>query len=163
MAGSLAAAGYAFASGTPTGDGREVLGPGIATVTLHIEHSRFTLSPLVGAASGASSDDDRPGRSSSARIRVSQHTTVTFRIVNHDPITHEFIVGDDEVHALHASGTHGVHGAVPGEVTVEPGEMGITKYEFHSPGTVLFACHLPGHAEYGMVGDVIVLRYSATD
>jgi uncharacterized cupredoxin-like copper-binding protein len=135
LAGSLAVAGYAFAAGEPPATRNEqVLGPGEATVTLHLEHSRFVPS----------------------RIVVREHTTVTFVIVNDDPITHELIVGDDAVHALHESGTHGVHGDVPGEVTVLPGMTGTTSFTFHESGTVLFACHLPKHFAYGMVGDVIV-------
>ncbi len=142
LAGSLAVAGYAFASEAPDRDAREVLGPGDATVTLHIEHSRFDL----------------------VEVFVQPHMTVTFRVVNHDPITHEFIVGGDEVHDVHEAGTHGTHGAVPGEVTVAPGEVGTTTFAFHSPGTVLFACHLPGHLAYGMTGEVVVrAEHSATD
>ena len=131
---SMITAAYAFGWSSPDDAGDEVLGPGDVTVTLVIQHSRFAP----------------------ARVVVRQHTNVTFRIVNHDPIGHEFIVGDDEVHARHEAGTHGKHGALPGEVSVGPGETATTTYPFHEPGTVLFACHLPGHFAYGMVGDVIV-------
>jgi uncharacterized cupredoxin-like copper-binding protein len=127
-------AAYAFASSAADDGGAEVLGPGNVTVTLDIEHSRFEP----------------------ARIVVRQHSDVTFRVVNHDPIAHEFIVGDDEVHARHEAGTHGQHGALPGEVSVAPGKTATTTFPFHTPGTVLFACHLPGHFAYGMVGDVVV-------
>jgi uncharacterized cupredoxin-like copper-binding protein len=135
VVGSVSIAGYALAaSGTAAGDDGDVLGPGNVTVTLDVENSHFEP----------------------ARIVVSQHTTVTFEIVNHDPIGHEFIVGGDEVHARHESGNHAQHGALPGEVSVAPGETGTTTYEFHTPGTVLYACHLPGHVAYGMTGNVVV-------
>jgi len=135
IAASTATAAYALAaSGPVTGADDRVLGPSDATVTLVLNHSQFTP----------------------ARVVVRQHTTVTFRIVNHDPIGHEFIVGNDDVHALHEAGTHGRHGAVPGEVSVAPGETATTTYQFHTPGVVLFACHLPGHFAYGMVGEVVV-------
>jgi uncharacterized cupredoxin-like copper-binding protein len=135
VAASVATAAYALAApGKTTAAHHRVLGPGDVTVTLEVNHSRFTPS----------------------RVAVFQHTTVTFRIVNHDPIGHEFIVGDAEVHALHEAGTHGQHGAVPGEVSVAPGETATTTYSFHTPGVVLFACHLPGHFAFGMVGDVVV-------
>ncbi|MEX0665000.1 MAG: multicopper oxidase domain-containing protein [Acidimicrobiia bacterium] len=156
MAASVAVAGYAFASGDGTAATRGVLGPGPVTVTLHVEHSRFKLPPLVNAASDVSSGDGRPGRPSPARVVVRQHTTVTFEVVNHDPIGHEFIVGGEEVHAIHEAGTHGVHGAVPGEVSVAPGETAATTYTFHTQGVVVFACHLPRHFSYGMVGEVVV-------
>ena len=133
---SIATAAYALAAPARTSARAEpsVLGPGDATVTLVVNHSHF-----------------HP-----ARVVVRQHTSVTFRIVNHDPIGHEFIVGPPEVHALHESGTHGEHGAVHGEVSVAPGATATTTYEFHAPGPVLFACHLPGHFAYGMVGEVVV-------
>jgi plastocyanin len=165
LAAGVAAAGYAFASGDANASGDEVLGPGPVTVTLEVEHSKFTPSTLVDAARGVSSDDGRPRRPppAAARIVVRAHTTVTFRVVNHDPIGHELIVGDDEVHAVHEEGTHGVHGAVPGEVSVAPGETGTTTYTFHTPGVTRFACHLPGHVAYGMVGEVVVKSATTSD
>jgi uncharacterized cupredoxin-like copper-binding protein len=131
---AFAAAAYAFATGDTAHTPHGPLGPGNAEATLSVNHSRFTP----------------------ARVVVSEGTTVTFTIVNNDPIGHEFIVGDAAVHAIHEAGTHGQHGAVPGEVSIAPGESATTTYTFDTPGTVLFACHLPGHFAYGMVGDVIV-------
>lgn len=130
-------AGFAFASGVDhfrKSPGSRVLGPEEVTVTLDVEHSRFVP----------------------ARVVVRPHTTVRFKVVNHDPIAHELIVGDAEVHARHASGNHATHGEVLGEVSVGPGATAVTTYQFHTPGTVLFACHLPRHLEYGMVGEVEV-------
>ncbi len=135
MAAGAAAVVFALAApGATTSPDRGALGPGDVTVTLDINHSRFAP----------------------ARVVAFQHSTVTFRIVNHDPIGHEFIVGDDGVHALHEAGTHGHHGAVPGEVSVAPGETVTTTYTFHTPDVVVFACHLPKHFSYGMVGEVVV-------
>ena len=140
MAASAAAVVFALsAPGATTSPDPGVLGPGDVTITLDINHSRFAP----------------------ARVEVFQHSTVTFRIVNHDPIGHEFIVGDDGVHALHEAGTHGQHGTVPGEVSVAPGEAASTTYTFHAPGVVVFACHLPGHFSYGMIGEVVVTPRSA--
>ncbi len=134
IAASAATAAYALAAPSPTSTDGQVLGPGDVTVTLDVNRSTFAP----------------------ARITVRQHTTVTFRIVNHDPIGHEFIVGSQEAHASHETGTHGQHGRVPGEVSVAPGETASTSYTFHTPGPVLLACHLPGHYAYGMVGEVVV-------
>jgi plastocyanin len=134
----LSGLGYAAALvGTPTSPSPVgALGPGRVTVRLDIEHSRF----------------------SPARVRVRPHTIVEFRVVNHDPIGHELIIGDATVHALHESGTHATHPPLPGEVSVAPNTTATTSYGFHEPGTVLFACHLPGHFAYGMVGEVVVAR-----
>ncbi len=90
-------------------------------------------------------------------IRVRQHTEVTFVVRNRDPIGHELIVGGPEVQAIHESGHEAAHGAVDGEVSVGPGETATTTYFFHEPGPIVFACHLPGHLAYGMVGEIRVL------
>ena len=95
-------------------------------------------------------------RFSTERIRVEPGTLVQFVVENDDPIRHELIVGDDAVHAAHAEGSELEHPPVPGEVSVEPGDTGVTAYRFDEPGTVVFACHLPGHFEYGMKGEVAV-------
>jgi uncharacterized cupredoxin-like copper-binding protein len=112
-----------------------VLGPGPVDVVLDINYTRFTPS----------------------RLRVHEGTTVRFILRNHDPIRHELIVGPADVHARHANGTEAVHPPRPGEVTVEPNASASTTYEFDEAGAVIFACHLPGHNEYGMNGLVEVL------
>ena len=118
------------------GDGGDaVLGPGVVTVELGIEHSRF----------------DR------AAIRVRQGTQVRFVVTNGDPILHELIVGPPALHRRHAEGTEQAHPSRPGEVTVEPLAAATTTYEFDEPGVLEFACHLPGHRAYGMLGVVEVL------
>jgi len=135
---AVAALGYGVASGdddtVPHTTARGVLGPEPVTVMLEIEHSRFTPE----------------------RIDVVEGTEVRFVLVNGDPINHEVIVGPDEVHDVHASGTHAAHGEVPGEVSVAALGIASTTYRFDAPGEVLFACHLPGHFAYGMTGTVVV-------
>jgi uncharacterized cupredoxin-like copper-binding protein len=111
------------------------LGPGLVTVDLTTRYSRFSSDEIV----------------------VHQGTLVEFVITNDDPIHHEFIVGPPEVHAAHEAGHDLVHPPIPGEVSVDPGETGLTTYLFDTPGTVRFACHFPGHLVYGMQGVVKVL------
>ena len=91
-----------------------------------------------------------------ARVLVRPHTEVRFVVVNHDPIRHELIVGDGDLHARHENGTEAAHPPRPGEVTVDPGRTGSTRLTFHEPGVVRYACHLPGHLAYGMQGKVVV-------
>ncbi len=132
-AAAVTAAGYvldARASG-PEGD---LLGPGEVSVQLGIEHSRFSFD----------------------RLHVRPGTTVRFEVRNTDPIAHELIVGDESVHRRHATGTESSHPPVPGELSLGPHETGSTTYTFDKPGTVAFACHLPGHVDYGMQGEVVV-------
>ena len=124
----------ARSSSATSSDG--VLGPGRATVALGIEHSRFSTDRIVVAAG----------------------TTLTFAVDNGDPIGHELIVGPPEVHARHAEGTEAAHAPVAGEVTVPALAEAATTYAFDEPGTFTFACHLPGHVAYGMVGEVVVVE-----
>jgi plastocyanin len=119
---------------TDAGAAPDVLGPGAVTVQVDVERSRFEP----------------------ARVHVRPHTEVRFVVVNRDPIRHELIVGDDELHARHENGSEAAHPPRPGEVTVDPGRTGSTTATFHEPGVVLYACHLPGHFAYGMKGKVIV-------
>ncbi len=112
-----------------------VLGPGEVDLVLDIDYTRFTPS----------------------RVRVQEGTRVRFVLRNHDPIRHELILGPPDVHARHATGTEAVHPPRPGEVTVEPNATASTTYQFDEAGAVIFACHLPGHNEYGMNGVVEVV------
>ena len=114
------------------------LGPGDATVTLTVRHSHFTPEHLVV----------RPG------------TLVRFVIRNDDPIGHEFIIGDDGVHRRHETGTEPVHPPRPGEVSIPARATAETTFRFEGTsgsGSVLYACHLPGHFRYGMSGTVDVV------
>ena len=128
----VASVGYAVAA---SGSEGETLGPGVVQVEVDIENSRFDLEPL----------------------RVREGTLVEFVVANDDPIDHELVVGEEEVHARHLIGTERRHPPVPGEVSVAPGDRALTFYEFTEPGTIVYACHLPGHLAYGMHGTIEVL------
>jgi uncharacterized cupredoxin-like copper-binding protein len=115
------------------------LGPGTVTVVVDIEHSRFLPSSL----------------------RVVAGTEVRFVVSNHDPIPHEFIVGPPDVHARHRNGTEPRHDPRPGEISLAPDEQAVTAYLFGEPGVVEVACHLPGHFNYGMRGEIEVVATDA--
>ena len=115
------------------------LGPETVTVVVDIEHSRFLPSSL----------------------RVVVGTEVRFVVSNHDPISHEFIVGSPDVHARHRNGTEPRHDPRPGEISLAPDEQAVTSYLFDEPGTVEMACHLPGHYNYGMRGEIEVVATGA--
>lgn len=131
-AGVMAIAYGLQASAEPTGT---ALGPGPVTVEMEIRHSRFVVPELAV----------RPG------------TDVRFVVHNRDPIRHELIVGPAEVHERHASGTEGAHPPVPGEVTVDPNTTAETTFRFEGTGSMEYACHLPGHYQYGMNGWVQIV------
>jgi plastocyanin len=114
------------------------VGPGDITVEVSIRHSRFSPGHLAV----------RPG------------TTITFVVHNDDPIGHEFIIGDDAVHRRHEAGTEPVHPPRPGEVSIPALSTAETTFTFEGTtgaGSVLYACHLPGHFRYGMSGTVDVV------
>src|SRR5437016_2604567 len=100
-----------------------VLGPGPVTVRLTIHHSHF--------------DQER--------VQVRPGTTVTFVVDNQDPIGHELIVGDAEVHRRHETGTEPTHAPRPGEVSIPALTTETTTFDFPVVGAVQYACHLPGH------------------
>lgn len=87
-----------------------------------------------------------------AELSVSAGVPVTFRLVNEDPIDHEWLIGDVAFHEAHRSGTHESHDEVPPEVTIPALETATTTITFDEPGTYAYICHLPGHEAYGMVG-----------
>jgi len=126
--------GYALAASAAN---REMvpLGPGDVTVEIDIHHSRF-----------------QPDR-----LTVVAGTRVRFLVINDDPIHHELITGGPEVHIRHAIGTESEHPSIPGEVTVGPNGVAITTFTFDKTGIFEFACHLPGHYEYGMRGQIEVV------
>ena len=73
------------------------------------------------------------------KLTVVEGTRVRFFVVNGDPIQHELIIGGADVHLRHANGT------------------AITTLTFEEPGIFEFACHLPGHYDYGMRGEIEVV------
>jgi uncharacterized cupredoxin-like copper-binding protein len=91
-----------------------------------------------------------------ASVRVPAGVPVRFVLVNHDPIDHEWILGDDAIHAVHRTGTEAHHGARPTEQEIAAGARVETVVTFTSPGALTYICHLPGHEAYGMVGTLIV-------
>jgi uncharacterized cupredoxin-like copper-binding protein len=132
---AVIAGGHALARPDPSNDAP--LGPGEVTVTLTIQHSRFNPSHL----------SIRPG------------TTVRFVVRNDDPIGHELIVGDADVHRRHEAGTEPSHPPRPGEISVAALSTAETTFVFDATSTdsVVYACHLPGHFRYGMSGEVDIV------
>ena len=114
-----------------------------------------------GCSSGAPSDQTvdvaiRFSRFDPHHFEFPAGSTVTFVVTNKDPIDHEFLIGDERVQQVHEEGTEAHHGAKPGEISIPAGETRSTTYAFTQPGTLLIGCHLPGHYDYGMKGDIDV-------
>lgn len=94
----------------------------------------------------------RYSRFSPALVNVPAGVPITFRLRNEDPIDHEWIVGEEGLHAAHRTGTEAVHAARLNEITLPALETRTTVLSFDEPGQLEFICHLPGHEAYGMAG-----------
>ncbi|HVP06159.1 MAG TPA: cupredoxin domain-containing protein [Dehalococcoidia bacterium] len=82
---------------------------------------------------------------------------LTLTLQNDDPIAHEWIVGTEEVHQRHRTGTDTFHD-LPTEVSIPALSTRVTTVVFDTPGEYKYICHLPGHEAYGMVGTLRVVR-----
>jgi uncharacterized cupredoxin-like copper-binding protein len=91
-----------------------------------------------------------------ASFEVPRGVPVTIVLRNDDPIDHEWIVGEADVHARHRTGTEPVHDQVATEVTVPAHGTRTTTITFERAGAYVFVCHLPRHEAYGMVGRLVV-------
>jgi uncharacterized cupredoxin-like copper-binding protein len=120
----------------------------------------------VAAGPGASSSGLAPERTvhldahyshfSLQHITLRRGTVLHFVVRNDDPIDHELIVGDQALQDRHERGTEARHAPRPGEISVPAGTTGDTELMMATPGTYVFACHIPGHLAYGMHGVVTV-------
>jgi uncharacterized cupredoxin-like copper-binding protein len=93
---------------------------------------------------------------SPSAVSVPLGVPVTFILRNEDPIDHEWIVGDEAVHAFHRVSADPIHEGVPTEVSLPAGTTRTTTITFTKPARWAYICHLPGHEAYGMVGWVTI-------
>ena len=92
-----------------------------------------------------------------ASLEVSKGQTIDFVIVNQDPIAHEFIVGNEAEQLEHEKGSLDDTHTGPGQASIPAKETVRMSFTFTEPGTLFYACHLPGHYRYGMKGSVRVI------
>ncbi len=123
----------AFAAITLAG-GRPTPPPPSTPIEIAIKFSKFVPDSLV--------------------VPIGVPVTITLR--NDDPIDHEWIVGDEQVHAVHRVGTEPLHPDRPTEVVLPAMASKTTVITFEEAGTLQFICHLPGHEAYGMTGVVTI-------
>lgn len=126
---------------------------------LHMLIVMLALAPLAVACGGGARTIEivtHYSRFQPASVTVPAGQAITFTLRNEDFIDHEWIVGDEDLHARHEDGTEPSHGERPTEQTIPAlGEVRTT-VTFETPGTYTFICHLPRHKEYGMVGTLVV-------
>lgn len=93
-----------------------------------------------------------------ASLSVARGEVVTFVVTNNGKAAHEFILGDAAMQEQHASAMeHGgpAHGG-DNMIELAPGETKEITWRFDETGTILYACHEPGHYDAGMVGEIAV-------
>ncbi len=89
------------------------------------------------------------------QINVTAGETVRFFLKNAGKMPHEMVIGSmDELkeHAEMMRKMPEMKHAMPNMARLEPGQRGGIVWQFNKPGTVYFACLVPGHMEAGMVG-----------
>lgn len=94
-----------------------------------------------------------------ATFTVKAGETVRFVVTNTGKIDHEFALGDAESQREHAEMMKKMPGMKHEEanaVTIPPGQAKEVVWQFAKPGKVEVGCHLPGHYEAGMKGDILV-------
>jgi uncharacterized cupredoxin-like copper-binding protein len=96
-------------------------------------------------------------RFSPRSLEVKAGETVTFEVTNRDKLEHEFVLGNEQYQELHdtqmrAGGVF--HDYSSYSVHVMPGETRSVTWTFERSGRVLFACHVAGHYEEGMLGEI---------
>src|SRR5688572_25330843 len=71
-------------------------------------------------------------------VDVAAGVPVTFTLRNDDPIEHEWIIGSEDVHERHRTGTEPFHDQIPSEVTVPAFSTRVTTLTFDQPGEYLY-------------------------
>jgi len=85
--------------------------------------------------------------------------TIKFVLVNEGTQSHELGIGDAEYFAAHRKMMATMemdHGDMPNMTVAKMGETKSFAWTFTKAGAFEFACSMPGHAELGMIGEIIV-------
>jgi uncharacterized cupredoxin-like copper-binding protein len=95
-----------------------------------------------------------------ARITVKAGQAVAFTVTNTGKLAHEFVIGDQAFQNRHDKEMAGMTMPMADDADGIGLPAGATKtlvYTFHQPGTLYFACHMPGHYKAGMKGMITVV------
>lgn len=95
-----------------------------------------------------------------ASISVSVGETVTFVVTNIGQAAHEFTLGDAGMQQEHAQAmSHipaGMAHDTPSSIAVQPGETKQLTWRFGDTATLEYACHVRGHYQAGMRGQITI-------
>lgn len=93
-------------------------------------------------------------------IAVEAGEATTFSVTNAGDAVHEFTLGDEAMQEAHeeemADMGAGMAHDEPNSISLQPGETRELTWRFGDAGTVIYACHEPGHYTAGMRGEVTV-------
>ena len=92
-------------------------------------------------------------------LTVKPGETIRFVVTNAGKIRHEFVIATAEEQREHDAMMRKMPNMVhhdPNALTLAPGDTKTLSWQFGQPGTVQFACHVPGHYQAGMIGKVTV-------
>lgn len=92
-------------------------------------------------------------------FQVKAGETVRFFVRNKGKLKHEMVIGTMDALKAHAEMMRSMpdmQHSEPNMLTLQPGQRGALVWQFDQPGTVDFACLVPGHMEAGMVAKVQV-------
>ncbi len=93
-----------------------------------------------------------------ATVTVKVGQTVRFKVVNHTKVAHEFVIGDKAEQLAHDKEMAAMPNMAmdddPNGVSVAAGKTASLIWTFTKPGTLQYACHVPGHYEAGMSGQL---------
>lgn len=100
---------------------------------------------------------------SPAKVEVAAGQAITFKVSNTGKLPHDFTLGDAALQQEHdeemASLTNEMMMSMADEPNAFSLPAGATKeltWHFDKAGTVIFGCHVPGHYDAGMRGEVVV-------
>lgn len=121
--------------------------------------------PVAGACGGGDGDQGQGGATEEPdrtievemvdiayrpnEFSVGAGETVRFVFTNIGQLTHEAVIGDQEVQMTNRTAQHNRHDDDT-KITLETGKQGELTYTFEEAGTIGIGCHLPGHYDAGM-------------
>ena len=95
-----------------------------------------------------------------SRINASAGETLTFVVTNTGQAVHEFTLGDAAMQQEHAEAmAHipaGMAHDTPNSITLQPGETKQLTWRFGRAATLEYGCHVPGHYQAGMRGQITI-------
>jgi len=94
-------------------------------------------------------------------VTVKAGETVRFFLKNRGKMPHEMVIGsmaELKEHAEIMRKFPSMEHEEPNMITLKPGQRGGLIWKFDRPGSVDFACLVPGHMEAGMVAKVTVSK-----